>query len=103
MSPDGSAEEAVELSRADLLRFRWPSGEEEDADEEDTVSPRRRLASAIEVADWRRHVQALYAEVRRLSNIDLLAAHGSWIRGRNALFARHPATPLLPVDRANFR
>ncbi|TCL84963.1 hypothetical protein EDF43_102637 [Rathayibacter sp. PhB179] len=103
MSPDGSAEEAVELSRADLLRFRWPAGEDDGSEEEGAVSPRRRLASAIEVADWRRHVQAMYAEVRRLSNVDLLAAHASWIRARNALFDRHPATPLLPADRAHFR
>lgn len=102
MSPDGTAEEAVELSRSELLRFRWPSGEEEET-EEDVVSPRRQLASAVEVADWRRHVHALYAEVRRLSNVDLLAAHATWIRGRNALFARHPSTPLLPADRASFR
>jgi len=102
VSPDGTAEEETELSRAELIRFQWPSSEDED-DGSGEVSPRRRLASAIEVADWRRHVHALYAEVRRLSNVDLLAAHASWIRGRNALFARHPSTPLLPADRAHFR
>ncbi|PPG10000.1 hypothetical protein C5C27_04755 [Rathayibacter sp. AY2B7] len=102
MSPDGVAEEETELSRSELLRLQWPSADEEEQDD-DGVSPRRRLTNAVEVSDWRRHVQALYAEVRRLSNVDLLAAHASWIRGRNALFAQHPSTPLLPADRAHFR
>ncbi|AZZ56108.1 DUF1684 domain-containing protein [Rathayibacter iranicus] len=98
MSPDGTEE----ISRSELLHLHWPSAGE---DEQDTgiASPSRTLASAIEVTDWRRRTQALYAEVRRLSNVDLLAAHASWIRGRNALFAQHPATPLLPGDRAHFR
>lgn len=102
MSPDGVAEEETELSRSELLRLQWPSAEEDDQGD-DRVSPRRRLTTAVEVSDWRRHVQALYAEVRRLANVDLLAAHASWIRGRNALFAQHPSTPLLPADRAHFR
>ncbi|NQX29679.1 DUF1684 domain-containing protein [Microbacteriaceae bacterium VKM Ac-2854] len=94
-------EETVELSRNDLLHFRWPGGQE--PEEHEAEHPVQRLATAIEVADWRRHVHTMYAEVRRLANIDLLAAHASWIRARNALFARHPATPLLPEARAHFR
>lgn len=96
-------ETVVELSRNDLLHFRWPGGVEAEPEEHNDRRAQERLASAVEVADWRRHVHALYAEVRRLSNIDLLAAHASWIRARNALFARHPATPLLPEQRAHFR
>jgi uncharacterized protein (DUF1684 family) len=55
---------------------------------------------ALEVADWRRRVFALYAEVR--ASTDLFAAHDLWRRGRDELFATHPSTPLLPADRADF-
>ena len=56
--------------------------------------------SALDVADWRREVFALYAEVR--ASTDLYAAHDHWRRGRDRLFAEHPSTPLLPEDRAVF-
>jgi uncharacterized protein (DUF1684 family) len=56
--------------------------------------------TAFEVADWRRRVFALYAEVRQSS--DVYAAHDLWRRGRDDLFATHPSTPLLPDDRADF-
>jgi uncharacterized protein (DUF1684 family) len=56
--------------------------------------------TALEVADWRRQVFALYAEVRAAT--DLLAAHDLWRRERDRLFAGHPSTPLLPQDRAEF-
>ena len=56
--------------------------------------------TALEVADWRRRVFALYAEVRAAT--DLPAAHDSWRRGRDELFASHPSSPLLPEDRAEF-
>lgn len=55
---------------------------------------------ALEVADWRRRVFALYAEVR--ASTDLFSAHDLWRRGRDDLFATHPSTPLLPEDRADF-
>jgi uncharacterized protein (DUF1684 family) len=56
--------------------------------------------TALEVADWRRRVFALYARVR--ASTDLPAAHDLWRRGRDELFATHPSTPLLPEDRAGF-
>jgi uncharacterized protein (DUF1684 family) len=56
--------------------------------------------TALEVADWRRRVFALYAQVRETT--DLPAAHDAWRRGRDDLFASHPSTPLLPQDRAAF-
>jgi uncharacterized protein (DUF1684 family) len=56
--------------------------------------------TALEVADWRRRVFALYAEVR--ASTDLVAAHDLWRRGRDDLFATHPSTPLLPEDRGGF-
>ncbi len=56
--------------------------------------------SALEVADWRRRVFAMYAAVR--ASADPAAAHDSWRRERDELFSSHPSTPLLPQDRANF-
>jgi uncharacterized protein (DUF1684 family) len=56
--------------------------------------------TALEVADWRYRVFALYAEVRAAT--DLPAAHDLWRRTRDELFASHPSTPLLPDDRADF-
>ncbi len=55
---------------------------------------------ALDVLDWRRQVFALYAEVRAESAPE--AAHALWRRGRDRLFAEHPASPLLPEDRARF-
>jgi uncharacterized protein (DUF1684 family) len=56
--------------------------------------------TALEVADWRRRVFALYVQVR--ASADLVAAHDLWRRGRDELFATHPSTPLLPEDRGAF-
>ncbi len=56
--------------------------------------------TAFEVADWRRRVFALYAEVR--ASDDPIAAHDLWRVGRDRLFAEHPSTPLLPEDLAVF-
>lgn len=57
-------------------------------------------ASALAVADWRRSIAALYAEVRAAT--DLAAAHDHWRRTRDELFAHHPASPLLKDDRDAF-
>jgi uncharacterized protein len=56
--------------------------------------------TAIETADWRARVFALYAEVR--SAADPAAGHALWREGRDELFLHHPASPLLPEDRAGF-
>jgi uncharacterized protein (DUF1684 family) len=61
-----------------------------------------RAQAALEVADWRRRVFALYEAVRERSIQDPPGAHAHWITERNGLFASHPATPLLAEDRAEF-
>jgi uncharacterized protein (DUF1684 family) len=58
--------------------------------------------SAIQIADWRARVFALYAEVRVLALVSPEAAHGVWRDGRDELFRTHPQTPLLPEDRPGF-
>lgn len=56
--------------------------------------------TAVEVVDWRRRVFALYDAVR---NADLPEeAHELWRMERDDLMLHHPATPLLPEDRASF-
>ena len=61
-----------------------------------------RAITAVQTADWRRRVFALYASVRRLAGHDPAEAHAHWISCRNDLFAAHPASPLLPEDRDRF-
>ncbi|MET0295885.1 MAG: DUF1684 domain-containing protein [Microbacterium sp.] len=56
--------------------------------------------TALEVADWRRRVFALYAAVREAEDPE--DAHELWRIERDDLMARHPATPLLPADRLMF-
>src|SRR6218665_1790798 len=48
----------------------------------------------VAIADWRRRVAQMYADVRRISAKDPEAAHGVWVQQRDALFATHPASPL---------
>jgi len=58
--------------------------------------------SALDVADWRRRVFALYDEVRAIANTDPAAAHETWRARRDELFATHPASPLLAEQLAAF-
>ena len=62
------------------------------------VTPSAR--SALEVADWRRRVFALYDAVR--AEPDPAEAHELWRTERDVLMATHPATALLPEHRAGF-
>ena len=62
-----------------------------------TSAPAR---TALEVADWRRRVFALYDAVRRADSAE--EAHELWRIERDDLMLRHPATPLLPEGRALF-
>ena len=54
----------------------------------------------LDVADWRRRVFSLYADVR--GRPDPALGHELWRQGRDALFGTHPASPLLPAQRAAF-
>ncbi|NUR08846.1 MAG: DUF1684 domain-containing protein [Nocardioidaceae bacterium] len=55
---------------------------------------------AYDIADWRRRVFALYAEVRAAA--DPAAGHARWREVRDDLFATHPASPLTGDQRASF-
>jgi uncharacterized protein (DUF1684 family) len=56
--------------------------------------------TALEIADWRRRVFALYDAVR--AQDDHEDAHELWRIERDDLMARHPATPLREADRVLF-
>lgn len=58
-----------------------------------STTTNRRLP-LVELADWRRRVQDLYAEIRLLDPPD---AHELWRRTRDELFRDHPHSP-LPAD-----
>lgn len=55
------------------------------------------------LADWRRRVADLYAEVRHLSEADPQAAHVLWQKAREALFRGHPSSPVPAELRPEFR
>lgn len=50
----------------------------------------------LQLADWRRHVFALYAAVREEDRP--AAGHQLWREGRDRLFREHPQSPLASGD-----
>jgi hypothetical protein len=67
------------------------------------TDPHSELESRLSLADWRRRVSELYAEVRARASEDPRAAHAFWIAEREALFREHPQSPLPAERRADFR
>ena len=57
----------------------------------------RSLAETLQLADWRRRIADLYAEVRVLSATDVPAALELWRTTRERLFREHPQSP-VPLD-----
>ncbi len=57
----------------------------------------------LELADWRRHVSTLYAEVRQRAVTDPAAAWDHWRTAREWLFREHPQSPVPPERRASFQ
>ena len=60
-------------------------------------------ADLLAVADWRRRIAELYAEVRREAASDPAAAHTTWRAEREALYRGHPASPVPAGERHGFR
>jgi uncharacterized protein len=59
--------------------------------------------ATIELADWRRRVADLYAEVRALATSDEAAALELWRATRERLYREHPQSPVPLEKRAGFR
>lgn len=55
------------------------------------------------LADWRRQVAALYAEVRALAVTDPPVAHRHWREMRERLYREHPQSPVPRAARTSFR
>lgn len=55
------------------------------------------------LADWRRQVAALYAEVRALAVTDPAVAHRHWRDVRERLYREHPQSPVPRPTRTSFR
>lgn len=66
-----------------------------------TVDPER--IDRLELADWRRRIAELYAEVRALSVVDPIVARQHWAEVRERLYRDHPQSPVAPDARASFR
>jgi hypothetical protein len=62
-----------------------------------------RMPDELELADWRRRVAELYADVRRLATSDPAAAHDLWRTVREGLFREHPQSPIPAGSRSGFR
>ena len=60
------------------------------------------LAETLELADWRRQVAGLYAEVRALLRTDRDAALELWRATRERLYRDHPQSPVPADQRAGF-
>ncbi len=56
----------------------------------------------LQLADWRRQVADLYAEVRRLAAGDVFAALTVWRAERERLFRDHPMSPVPAAKRRDF-
>jgi len=61
------------------------------------------VAATLSLADWRRTIGSLYADVRRLAESDPAAALTRWRSVRENLFRDHPQSPLPANRRATFR
>ncbi len=60
-------------------------------------------AAYLELADWRRQIAALYAEVRDLAAADPVAAWARWRAVREGLYREHPQSPVPAPERAAFQ
>jgi uncharacterized protein (DUF1684 family) len=57
----------------------------------------------VELADWRRQVSDLYAEVRATAATDPEAAWNRWRAVRESLYREHPQSPVPSAGREGFR
>ncbi|MGI8552849.1 MAG: DUF1684 domain-containing protein [Dehalococcoidia bacterium] len=63
----------------------------------------RGAAGYLDLADWRRRIADLYAEVRQRASTDPAAAFRYWCTTRARLYHEHPQSPVPPSERVAFR
>ena len=61
------------------------------------------VAATLTLADWRRTIGSLYADVRQLAATDPAAALDHWRSVREGLFRDHPQSPVPADQRSSFR
>jgi uncharacterized protein len=61
------------------------------------------LADRLTLADWRRRIAELYAEVRAMAVSDPAIALAHWRAAREWLLREHPQSPVPAADRSSFR
>ncbi len=61
------------------------------------------ITATLSLADWRRAIGSLYADVRRLAATDPAAALDHWRTVRERLYRDHPQSPVPADRRATFR
>ena len=67
-----------------------------------TADAARDVAATLALADWRRTIATLYADVRRLAASDVPAALTLWRQTRERLYREHPQSPVPESARASF-
>jgi uncharacterized protein (DUF1684 family) len=60
-------------------------------------------ADRLSLADWRRRITTLYAEVRAMAATDPAAALAHWRAVRERLFREHPQSPVPAAVRSEFQ
>jgi uncharacterized protein (DUF1684 family) len=65
--------------------------------------PDAAIADTLTLADWRRTVATLYADVRRMAESDVAAALAHWRETRERLYREHPQSPVPASKRPAFR
>jgi len=58
---------------------------------------------SLALLDWRRRVNAMYADVRRTATVNPTGAAKTFRAARDELFATHPESPIPAATRASFR
>lgn len=60
------------------------------------------VADRLTLADWRRRIATLYADVRAMAATDPATALAHWRAVRERLFREHPQSPVPAADRPTF-
>jgi uncharacterized protein (DUF1684 family) len=67
------------------------------------LDPGDAASGLLDLADWRRRVAVLYADVRRLAEVDVASALSLWRSERERLYRDHPQSPVPIAERLTFR
>lgn len=69
----------------------------------ESAPPGGELRERLDLADWRRRIAELYAEVRARARVDPESAWQHWRATRDRLYREHPESPVPVATRRAFR